>query len=80
MNSSEVRLQAMEEELLENRVKTDMIQLALTAIMAKLEVNTEKPRDESEAKFVFAEDGKGSNSGTGYVTIKPASPSDCDRD
>ena len=50
------------------------------AIMAKLEVNAEKPKDESEVNFAFAEDGKGSNSGTGYVKIKPASPSDFNGD
>ena len=52
---------------MENRAKTNVIQLALTAIMAKLEVNAEKPRDKSEANFAFTEDGEGSNSGTGYV-------------
>ena len=41
MDSLEVRLQAMEEELLENWVKTNMIQLALQYIMSKLEINTE---------------------------------------
>ena len=70
----------MEEELLANWAKTDVIQLALQSIMSKLEIHAEKPRDESEPNFVFTEDGEGSNSGTGHVKIKPASPSDVDGD
>ena len=65
IDPSEVRLQAMEEELLENQAKTDTIQLALQAIMSKLEINTEKMREESEANFTFAKEGKASSFGTG---------------
>ena len=78
MDSSEVRLQAMEEELLANQVKTDTIQIALQSIMSKLEINTEKPREESKAIFALAEEIKGSNLGTGHAKIKPASPLDFD--
>ena len=80
MDSSEVRLQAMEDELLANRAKTNTIQLALQSIMSKLEINTEKPRDKSKVNFAFAEEGKGLNSSTGHVKIKLASPSDFDGD
>ena len=80
MDSSEVRLQAMEEELLENQAKTDMIQLALQSIMSKLEINTEKPREESEVNFTLAEEIEGLNLGMGHAKIKPASPLDFDGD
>ena len=70
----------MEDELLENRAKTDAIQLALQSIMSKLEINIEKPRDKSKANFAFAEESEGSNSGAGHVKIKPASPSDFNGD
>ena len=79
MDSSEVRLQAME-ELLVNWVKTDAIQLALQLIMSKLEINTEKPKEESEVNFTFCEEGEGSNLGAGHVKIKPAAPSDFNGD
>ena len=69
----------MEEELLENRAKTDAIQLALQAIMSKLEINAEKQRDESKVHFASAE-VEGSNLGTGHAKIKPASPSDFNGD
>jgi len=64
MDSSEVRLQAVEEELLENRAKTNAIQLALQAIMSKLEINAEKPRDKSEPNLALVEEVEGSNLGT----------------
>ena len=70
----------MEEELLANWVQTDVIQLALQSIMSKLEINAEKPRDESKAKFTFSEEGEGSNLGTGHAKTKPASPSDFNGD
>jgi len=38
MDPSEVRLQAMEEELLASWVKTNAIQLALQVIMSKLKI------------------------------------------
>ena len=80
MDPSEARFRAMEQELLVNREKTDIIQLALQAIMSKLEINTGKPRDESEVNFTLAEEVEGSKLSTGYVKVKPASPSDFNRD
>ena len=44
--------------------------------MSKLEINTEKPREESEADLALAEEIEGLNLGSGHVKIKPASPSD----
>ena len=63
-----------------NQAKTDTIQLALQAIMSKLEINAEKPRDKSKLNFTSAEEVKGLNLGTGHVKIKPVSPSDFDGD
>jgi len=80
MDSLEVRLQAVEEELLANWAKTNAIQLALQSIMSKMEINTEKSREESEVNFALAEEIKGSNLGMGHVKIKPASPSDFNGD
>jgi len=70
----------MEEELLVSRVKTDTIQLALQAIMSKLEVNMEKTGEESEANFVFAEEDEAPSLSAGQARVKPTSPSDFDGD
>jgi len=80
MDTSEVRFRAVEEELLVSRAKTDTIQLALQAIMLKLEVNMEKMREESEANFVFAEEDEALRLNAGQARAKPASPSDFDGD
>ena len=48
--------------------------------MLKLEVNTEKMREESEANFVFAEEDEALRLHAGQVRVKPASPSDFDGD
>ena len=64
----------MEEELLACQVKTGAIQLALQAIMSKLEVNTKKMREEPEVNFTFAEESKASSFSMGQVRVKPASP------
>ena len=48
--------------------------------MSKLEVNTEKMREESKANFTFAEEDEALSLGAGQVRAKPTSPSDFDRD
>ena len=53
----------MEEELLASLAKTNVIQLALQAIRLKLEINTEKMREESEANFAFAEKSEAASFG-----------------
>ena len=80
MDTSEDRLRAMEEELLASQAKTDAIQLALQAIMSKLEATAEKTREESEVNFIFAEEDEALSLGAGQARVKPASPSDFDRD
>ena len=82
MDSNE-RLRAMEEELTVNWMKTEGIELALKAIMNKLEVSvSEEPAMEEEFSFRR-------NSGTpafsethtpSHVKIKPATPVDFDGD
>ena len=77
------RLRAMEEELTANWMKTEEIELALKAIMNKLEVSVpEEPAMEEEFSFRR-------NSGTlafsemhtpSHVKIKPAMPADFDGD
>ena len=76
---SDKRLQAMEEELTAHRMKTEAIELALKAIMNKLEVSVpEEPAMEEEFSFgrnsrtpAFAETHAPS-----HVKIKPAMPAD----
>ena len=80
---SDKRLRAMEEELTVNRMKTETIDLALKAIMNKLEVPVpEEPSLEEEFNF-------GRNSGTpafsemhapGHVEVKLATPADFNGD
>ena len=48
--------------------------------MLKLEVNTEKMREESEANFVFAKEDKAPRLDAGQARVKPASPLDFDGD
>jgi len=69
----------MEEELLVSQAKTNAIQLGLQAIMSKLEINTDEPREESE-DILFAEESEVPSFGAGQARVKPASPSDFDRD
>ena len=76
---SDERLWVMEEELTANQMKTEAIELALKAIMNKLEVSVPEEPAVAE-KFSF-----GRNSGTpafsethapSHVKIKPAMPAD----
>ena len=76
MDPSEVRLQAMEEELLASWVKSNTIQLALQAIMLKLAINVENPKEEPKVNFMFTEDSELASFGAEKMRVKPASPSD----
>ena len=77
------RLRAMEEELTANWMKTEAIELALKAIMNKLEVPVpEEPAMEEE--FSFRRNSRTPASfkthAPSHVKIKPATPADFDRD
>jgi len=61
--------------VLASQAKTNAIQLVLQAILLKLEVNTEKIREEPKANFAFAKQSKASSSGMGQARVKPTSPS-----
>ena len=63
-----------------SRAKTDTIQLALQAIMLKLEINMEKIREESKANFAFAKESEASSFSMGQAKVKPTSLSDLDGD
>jgi len=80
MDHLEVRLWAMEEELLASQAKTDAIQLALQVIMSKLEIDVEIPKENPEVNFTFAKDNESVSFNAGKMRVKPASPSDLDGD
>ena len=63
MDHSEVKLQTMKEELLASQAKSDIIQLALQAIMLKLVIDTEEPKEEPKANFTFSKDNESASFG-----------------
>jgi len=80
IDSSEVIFWEMEEELLANQAKTNVIYLALQYIMSKLDIDAECPREEPEVNYVFTKENEVPSLSSGQMRVKPAPPSDFNGD